>query len=115
MTAHEIDDLSSLLGEIKARLSAIERKQDTESDRTREHREALLVTITAQATATAALDSKVMRLEDRFLKVEALSDDYRQNRDRADGAAKVVLFFRGLIIFVATVVGGIITWLIGRH
>ncbi len=111
----EIDDLSSLLGEIRARLTAIERNQENEIDQTRKHREALLVTITAQAQATSTLDAKVSMLEARFIKVELLTDAFRTFRDEESGKAKLVLFFRGLILFLVTTVGGIITWLVGRH
>lgn len=115
MTAREVDELSVLLGEIKARLTVIEEQQREERQSAQQHRTGISLTIQAQATATAALTAKVEKLSDQVGEMKPLTEEFRTSRDQAKGAAKVVLAFRALILFVAAIVGAILTWLGFRH
>lgn len=115
MTTGEVDELSLLLGEIKARLGVIEEQQRDERLAAQQHRSDLRIIIASQSTATQTLSGKVETLSDEVREMKKLTDDYQENRAQARGAAKVVLFFRALILFMTAVVGGIVTWLAARH
>lgn len=111
MTARDIDDLSVLLGEIKARLKTIEDQQQEERRASERHRTDLRIIIASQSTATQGLGAEVKALTAEVAAMKVLTDDYRTNRDQARGAAKVVLFFRALVITLAAAVGAIATYL----
>lgn len=107
-----IDELSVLLGRIDARLTTIEDQQREERQSAIQHRANLTLVISAQSTATQALTARVDNLVEDVKEVKILSNDYRENRDQAKGAAKAVLFFRMVVVGLATAVGAIITWII---
>lgn len=115
MTAREIDELSVLLGEIQARLGAIERTQQEERTSAAQHRSDLRIVIASQSTATMDLAVKVQNFSDDLREVKVLTDDYRENRAQARGANKVVMLFRALVLFIAAIVGGIVAWLGVKH
>jgi hypothetical protein len=108
-----VDELSILLGEIKARLTTIERRQEEESINANQHRSDLRIVIASQSTSMLAMKAQVDELAKDFIEVKLLTDDYRETRAQARGAAKVVLFFRMITVALAAAVGGIITWMTG--
>lgn len=115
MTAREVDDLSVLLGEIKARLGIIEEQQREERQSAERHRTGISLTIAAQARATNDLSAKVDKVSDQVAEMRPLTDEFRSSRDQARGAAKVVLGFRALILFVAAIVCAMLAWLGFKH
>lgn len=111
MTAHEIDELSSTLGEIKARLKIIENNQLEERQSSQQHRSDLRIVISSQSAATITLSSKVDGLVDRISEMKPLTDDYRETRAQARGGAKAVLVFRGIVVFIAAAIGAIAAYI----
>ncbi len=92
MAVREVDEFSSILGEIKARLSVIEKQQIEERTKSDQHRSDLRIVIAAQSTSMQDLANKVTSFNDRIVLTEGLTSDYREQRDIARGAAKMIGF-----------------------
>jgi len=86
-------NIDEIAEKIEARLAEIEKRMENER-------------IDAIVYRTG-IQSDVANLTSKLSVVQELTDDYREQRDLARGAAKVLSIVRAFGVFVATIVGAI--------
>jgi len=102
VTDREIDNLSRLIGRLEEQIKTLFKRLDAlEESSTREHR---IVHDIVEATSDA-----VRTLATKVDKMEPLTDDYREKRAEARGAAKLAYTLYAL---VGGMIGSAVTWLI---
>ncbi len=106
----EIDDLSLIVGELKARIKVLEQQQAQYQTKIDAYRSDWIQYITTQSVSMQTLSDKVTNADNRIIPVEKLAHEYREDRDKKRGRGEAVKWLKSALYVIGGVLSGLAAW-----